>query len=121
MPDSHKITKAEIQEAHTNYEAPDLVVADPTLSKVQKDKLLDNLEQDARQMSDAANEGMGGGEPAALSEVLDAKQSLTLPPTAFAYELVLKDLRARSYQNPEMVALSTQTIVALETLQNAAT
>ena len=43
------------------FEEPRDVVADAALSPTQKDAILKTLEQDARQMSDATSEGMGGG------------------------------------------------------------
>lgn len=39
---------------------------------------------------------MAGGERNKLQDVLDAKDSLALSPTAFAYEAVLKDLKSRT-------------------------
>ncbi len=81
--------------AHAFVGEPHEVVGDPALSKVEKKEALDTLEQDARQLSVASAEGMTGGEPTGLHEVLAAKDSLELPPTAYAYEVVLKDLRSR--------------------------
>jgi hypothetical protein len=76
------------------------VVGDPALSKEQKKDALDVLEQDARQLSVASAEGMTGGEPTGLHEVLDAKDSLELPPTEYAYQVVLKDLQCRLDADP---------------------
>ena len=84
-----------IDKPHTFFVEPHDVVIDPALSKAQKAVILDTLEQDARQMSAASNEGMAGGELANLHEVLEAKDSLDLPPIAHAYDLVVKDLRSR--------------------------
>src|ERR1700722_6606150 len=80
---------------HPNFDAPGEVVAEPSLSKHEKAEALEDLEQDARQLAIASGEGMSGGEPTALAEVLHAKEALELPSTDFAYELVLKDLEAR--------------------------
>ena len=80
---------------HPNFDAPIEVVADPSLSKQEKAETLEDLEQDARQLAIASGEGMSGGEPTALAEVLHAKEALELSSTDFAYELVLKDLEAR--------------------------
>lgn len=84
-----------IEKPHAFFVEPHDVVIDPALSKAQKTDILDTLEQDARQMSAASNEGMAGGELANLHEVLEAKDSLELPPIAHAYDLVVKDLRSR--------------------------
>jgi len=94
------------------------VVGDPALSKEQKKDALDILEQDARQLSVASAEGMTGGEPTGLHEVLDAKDSLELPPTAYAYHLVRKDLMSRLDADPSGDArvLIEQALLALEAL-----
>jgi hypothetical protein len=81
--------------SHAAIVEPEKTLHDPTLSKRQKGKALDTLEQDARQLSVASAEGMGGGEASELHEILDAKASLELPPTEHAYAVVLQDLRAR--------------------------
>jgi hypothetical protein len=52
------------------------VVIDLALSQEQKKEAIDVLEQDARQLSVASAEGMTGGEPTNLQDVLDAKNSL---------------------------------------------
>jgi hypothetical protein len=44
----------------------------------------------------AASEGMTGGEPTGLREVLDAKDTLALPPVDQAYGIVLKDLQSKA-------------------------
>ncbi len=84
-----------IEKPHAFFEEPHDVLIDPALSKAEKSDILDTLEQDARQMSEASNEGMAGGELAKLHDVLEARDSLELPPVAHAYDLVVKDLRAR--------------------------
>lgn len=62
-----------VQKPATYFEAPSDVVSDPQLSADEKRKALDTLEQDARQLADASAEGMSGGEPNNLDEVLQAK------------------------------------------------
>ena len=66
-------------ESQTNYQAPGLVLSDTTLSQPEKLKELEALEQDSRELAVAANEGMAGGEPTALAEVLQAKAALAAP------------------------------------------
>ena len=90
-----KTSQTKIKKPHTFFDEPREVVVDPALSKNQKIKALDALEQDARQLSVASAEGMTGGEPSKLHDVLDAKNSLELQPTAYAYDVVLNDLRSR--------------------------
>jgi hypothetical protein len=105
----------------TYFEEPRDVVADATLSKDQKVKALDTLEQDARQMSEAASEGMAGGERNKLHEVLAAKDTLALQPLNEAYVLVLDDMRAREKRATEISThvMLRQGIVALEDLVQA--
>ena len=86
---------AKARHPHVHFDTPIAVVDDQDLSKAQKVAALDSLEQDARQMVAASAEGMAGGEPAGLHEVLAAKAALDLPPTDYAYDVVLRDLLAR--------------------------
>jgi hypothetical protein len=65
-----------VQKPSTHYDEPREVVLDSSLSRDQKVKTLDTLEQDARQLADASSEGMGGGERGKLHEVLIAEQAL---------------------------------------------
>jgi hypothetical protein len=107
-------------QTHPNLESPIKVVADPSLSKQEKAEALDALEQDARQLAIASSEGMSGGEPTALAEVLHAKEALELPSTAFAYELVLKDLEARRLTGDGDAGLIAQAAAALAALRKPA-
>jgi hypothetical protein len=108
-------TKA--QKPATHFDEPHEVVLDPSLSKAQKVKALDTLEQDARQLAQASSEGMTGGERTNLHEVLVAKEALGLP-VAEAYEAVLQDLRSRQKRDQANDArdLLRQAIAALEAL-----
>ncbi len=91
-----RTTKQEkLAKPHAAFESPREVVIDPMLSKRQKSDVLDALEQDARQLSVAASEGMIGGEPTGLQAVLDAKETLAMPPIEQAYDIVMKDLAAK--------------------------
>jgi hypothetical protein len=91
--DENKTAKTEKPAAILNE--PREVLIDPALSKEQKVEALDALEQDAHQLSVASAEGMTGGEPTKLHDVLDAKNSLEVSPTGHAYGVVLSDLRSR--------------------------
>jgi hypothetical protein len=93
--DADKTGQPKIERPHAFFDKPQEVVIDPALSKEQKKQALAALEQDARQLSSASAEGMAGGEPSKLQDVLDAGDSLELPPTAYAYAVVLKDLRSK--------------------------
>ena len=88
-------SEEKIEKPHAFFAEPYEVLVEAILSNEQKSDILQTLEQDARQMSVASNEGMAGGELAKLSDVLEARDSLNLPPVAHAYDLVLKDLRSR--------------------------
>jgi len=84
-----------IEHPHAHFENPAEVVVDSALMKDDKVRALETLEQDARQMADAASEGMDGGERAKLDDVLSAKKALDLPPFDRAVTVVVQGLRAR--------------------------
>ncbi len=101
-----------------NFDAPNKVVVDPSLSTQEKVKALEDLEQHARQLAIASNEGMSGGEPTALAEVLHAEEALALlHPIDSAYELVLKDLETRRRSGDGDASLIAQAVSALRTLR----
>lgn len=112
-----------IDRPHAFFRNPQQVVTEPTLSKDQKTEALDAMEQDARQLAAASDEGMAGGERNKLQDVLDAKDSLALSPTDFAYEAVLKDLqsRAKSDVTGDARALVEQALAALSAVVKSAT
>ena len=66
-----------VEKPSTHFGGPHDVVTDRELSEEQKQEALDTLEQDARQLSDAAAEGMSGGERSNLDDVLRAKAALS--------------------------------------------
>lgn len=110
------MTNAKVQKPSAHFDEPHEVVVDSSLSKTQKIRALDTLEQDARQLAEAASEGMAGGERNKLHDVLTAKDILTLPPLTGAYETVLLDLRSREKRdqaNDTQLKLK-QAIAALE-------
>jgi hypothetical protein len=47
-----------IHNPHAEFDKPNDVVTDPKLTQTEKEKALDNLEQDAHQLMTASNEGM---------------------------------------------------------------
>ncbi len=107
--------QATLDEPHVNFETPAQIVADPDLSSREKVELLEELEQDARQLATASAEGMTGGEPTNLHEVLDAKVALGLPD---AYQMVLSDLRARARLGAPDAGIKSA-IAALDALSDA--
>jgi hypothetical protein len=114
MPEQTK-SDAKVQKPSTHFDEPQQVVVDPMLSKEQKVAALDTLEQDARQLAEAASEGMTGGERNKLHDVLNAKAALALPPVANGYGAILRDLRARQQDDPAIATrvLLDQAIAAL--------
>ena len=112
---------SKVEKPHAHFDAPHEVVIDPALSKEQKVEALNSLEQDARQLAIAAGEGMSGGEDATLQEVLHAKDALELPPIAYAYEVVLKDLQLKQTSNEGTAIrpIVEQAIRALEDIRSA--
>jgi hypothetical protein len=93
--DENKTSQGKTEKPSVIFGERHEVVIDSALSKEQKMEALDALEQDARQLSVASAEGMIGGEPSKLHDVLDAKDSLEMPPIGHAYGSVLSDLRSR--------------------------
>ncbi len=61
-----------------HFAAPTEVLSCPGLSDLQKKQVLDAWEEDARRLSIATEEGMGGGEPSRMAEIADAKAQLGL-------------------------------------------
>jgi len=80
---------------HKAFQHPAEVVTDPALSKDEKRKALEALEQDAKQLATASEEGMGGGEATNLRDVLVAKESLELPPADVAFAVVSQTFEAK--------------------------
>ena len=74
--DSNEPRENKVEKPHAHFGDPQDVVADPALSKEEKVEALETLEQDARLLTTAAQEGMTGGEENKLQEVLDAKKAL---------------------------------------------
>ena len=77
--DSNETREDKLEKPHAHFGHPQDVVADPALSKEEKVEALETLEQDARLLTTAAQEGMTGGEENKLQEVLDAKKALEEP------------------------------------------
>lgn len=116
--DTDKTTQAKIDKPQAFFTDPLEVVIDPDLSKDQKREVLDTLEQDARQLAEATNEGMAGCAPNPLHDILDAKDSLDLHPTALAYTLVHKDLQDqhKTAADDATRAAAKHALVALDTV-----
>jgi hypothetical protein len=71
-----KTNSVKIEKPLANFDSPRQVVADPSLSKEEKTEALETLEQDARLLSTASEEGMTGGEETNLHDVLNAQERL---------------------------------------------
>jgi hypothetical protein len=80
--------QAKVEHPANEYSDPSEVVADPALSTHEKLAALNALEQDARQLATASEEGMSGGEETKLRRVLQAKRSLELPTPEVAFAVV---------------------------------
>jgi hypothetical protein len=84
-----------IEKPHAHFGSPRQVVADPALSKDEKTEALETLEQDARLLSTASEEGMTGGEETNLHDVLNAQEVLkdqTAAPTPGSEEEVAEEV-----------------------------
>jgi len=117
-------TEDKVKRPHAHFEHPAEVVIDPLLSKDEKAHALEGMEQDARQLSTAAAEGMTGGEGTGLQDVLAAKEALELPelpPFDLAVSVVLQSFRARlqSTEGSEAHALIARAIEAVEAARGA--
>lgn len=109
-------TDDKVEKPATHFAVPHDVVVDDALSSDQKVAALETLEQDARQLSEAASEGMTGGESTNLDEVLDAKQQLVSSAVSDAYQTVIADLQTRKLHedDPNQIDLIAQALEALE-------
>jgi hypothetical protein len=65
-----------IENPAAHFASPEAVTSDDRLTLTQKKQALQHWEEDARRLSVATEEGMSGGEPARLDEVLDAQSEL---------------------------------------------
>ena len=92
---SDPVVEAKVEHPHAHFANPSEVIVDPELSKAEKVRALESLEQDARQLATAAAEGMTTGEKSGLQDVLAARDALELPPFDLAVSVVLQGLRAR--------------------------
>ncbi len=86
---------AKVERPHAHFAHPTDVVVDPALAKAEKLRVLEALEQDAKQLATAAAEGMCGGEDTQLHDVLRAKETLELPPADIAMSVVIQNLKSR--------------------------
>ena len=72
--DAEKPAKTDSPARH--YDQPAEVVKDQTLTKGQKAEALETWKVDAEALERAEGEGMGGGEPSPMPEVVKAKKAL---------------------------------------------
>jgi hypothetical protein len=114
--DKQEALPAKAISQRTTVVQPAHIVVDPALSKDQKVRALGAMEQDARQLSTATTEGMGGGEPTRLHEVLVAKSTLDLPPVNRAFSAAVESLRATlpEAQGTQAHAIIVHAIEAVE-------
>ena len=115
---NHSDAEEKLVKPSTHFDKPQKVVCDDTLSLDQKSEVLDTMEQDARQMALAEAEGMGGGEPNKLNDVMEAKTELSVVTAMESYTAVMEDLRAWRIEekNHDVIAHINQAISAIERL-----
>ena len=101
---SDQIVEAKVEHPHAHFANPAEVVVDPDLSKADKVRALESLEQDARQLATASAEGMTTGERSGLQDVLTARDALELPPFDLAVSVVLQGFRARLQRSEQGAA-----------------
>lgn len=73
-PETPKALK--VENPATHYDMPQDVLDDTSLSDKLKKKALENWEVDAQALQRAADEGMTGGEPSKLIDVVDAMETI---------------------------------------------
>ncbi len=114
--DTSTDTVTKIERPHAQFDQPSEVVADPSLSKAEKAAALATMEQDARQLSTASAEGMGGGEASNLREVLVAEETLEFSPRDAAFASVCQILQGKlpDTEGKPAHAVITRAISALE-------
>jgi len=122
----HLDQTAKIFNAASFYRRPADVLKDTSLSDGEKAEVLATLEQDARGLSQAATEGMSGGERTNLHEVLGAEAALAATAAselalAGAYMAVLRDLRLRRTCASESATRERldRAVIALEQLADS--
>lgn len=93
--DATNVVPIEVDRPHAHFNQPGEIVVDHTLSKGEKIRALETMEQDARQLAAASAEGMSGGEDTGLHEVLAAKGAMELPPNEVAIAVVMQNLRGK--------------------------
>ena len=76
MPDKKITPKQKVEDPVGNFASPADIVKDQELSAKQKQDALTAWEQDSVRLSVATEEGMSGGEPSRLDEVMDAQAEL---------------------------------------------
>jgi hypothetical protein len=69
-----------IKDPTARFDSPAAVLIDPALTEKQKEKILTSWVQDAKLLSEAENENMGGGERSRLQEASVALETLPHPP-----------------------------------------
>ena len=77
--DSQPSNSEKTSNPSAHFDSPDEVAKSKLLSQADKVKALKKWEEDARIMSVAAEEGMGGGEPSRLDEVSEAQVEINAP------------------------------------------
>ncbi len=112
---------AKVEHPAEHFDHPAEVVVDPALSKDDKLRALEGMEQDARQLATAAAEGMPSGQGSGLAEVLQAKQALELPPFDLAVSVVLQALRTKlpAAEGTDTHAVIARAIEALDAANTA--
>jgi hypothetical protein len=120
-PASTSRTNAKVEHPDKEFSNPTDVVVDPSLSTHDKLDALNSLEQDARQLAVATEEGMTGGEESQLRPVLQAKRSLEPPSPEAAFTVVLRELdqTLRQAQGTDAYAVISRAIDAIHEAREA--
>jgi len=114
---------AKLEGSANEFSAPAEILTDRSLSTSQKRVALNELEQDARQLAVATAEGMAGGEPTKLRNVLEAERSLELPSADLAFTVVLRTFEEQRHKTrgTDTDVLITRAIEAINEAREAIT
>lgn len=77
MTATHLDFEAALRDPARYFAEPQDILSDEGLDRAAKLKLLDEWERDARGLSVAEDEGLGGGEPTMLARICNARRALT--------------------------------------------
>jgi hypothetical protein len=116
-------TEEKLAHPAKEFSNPREVLTDRSLATPEKQAALNSLEQDARQLAVASAEGMAGGEPTKLRNVLEAERSVEPPSADRAFSVVLQTFEEQrdKARGTDTDVLITRAIEAINEAREAIT